>query len=159
MPVFEELFREVENIYPDAPDKLQFNETIRRMLDRLVSDLIRNTQQRLRTAGIRTPEQVRVHPERLAALSAGVEEERRDTKSFLYDNLYFSPALADEKDDAEIVIDGEVWPDIENGEFVVQLAPGRHRVEIRRSGFRTFTTEIDVRGGQTAPLNVNLTKE
>lgn len=63
-------------------------------------------------------------------------------------------------DDAEIVIDGEVWPGgLENGEFVVQLAAGRHQVEIRRSGFRTFVTEIDIRGGQTSPLNVNLTRE
>jgi dGTPase len=102
--VFEKFYGEVERIYPGAPDKLQFNETIRRVLDRLVSDLIRNTRQRLEAAGITTLEEVRAHPERLAALSPEVEEEQRAAKRFLYDNLYFSPALADEKDDAEIVI-------------------------------------------------------
>src|SRR5882762_6452182 len=104
VPVFEGLYQEVEGLYPDAPDKLKFNETIKRMLDRLVGDLIRNTQARVRSAGVRTPDDVRQHPERLAGLSAEVEEERRTTKSFLYDNLYFSPSLAEEKDDAELII-------------------------------------------------------
>jgi dGTPase len=103
-PVFERFYQEVEGIYPDAPDKLKFNETIKRMLDRLVGDLIQNTQARVRSAEIRTLDDVRRHPERLAALSPEVEEERRATKSFLYDNLYFSPSLAEEKDDAEIII-------------------------------------------------------
>jgi dGTPase len=87
-----------------VPDKLKFNETIKRVLDRLVGDLIRNTQSRLDAAKIRSLEDVRHYPERLVALSPDVEEERRTTKSFLYENLYFSPALAEEKDDAEIVI-------------------------------------------------------
>lgn len=104
VPVFERFYQEVEAIYPDAPDKLKFNETIKRMLDRLVGDLIRNTQQRLKSANVHTVEDVRSHPERLAALSAEVEEERRTAKNFLYNNLYFSPSLAEEKDDAEILI-------------------------------------------------------
>jgi len=33
-----------------------------------------------------------------------VEEERRANKDFLYNHLYFSPSLSDEKDDAEIVV-------------------------------------------------------
>jgi dGTPase len=111
VPVFAHFLREVEGLYPDAPDKLKFNETIKRVLDRLVGDLIRNTQARVEAAKIRSLKDVRKHPERLAALSAEVEEERRTSKSFLYDNLYFSPALAEEKDDAEIIISAlfEQW--------------------------------------------------
>jgi uncharacterized membrane protein len=58
-----------------------------------------------------------------------------------------------------VVIDGQVWDGMDKGELAVQLAPGRHQVEVRRSGYRTFSTEIDVRGGQTTPLNVNLTRD
>src|SRR5271156_952743 len=36
VPVFERFYQEVESLYPGAPDKLMFNETIKRMLDRLV---------------------------------------------------------------------------------------------------------------------------
>jgi dGTPase len=104
VPVFERYFQEVESLYPEVPDKLKFNETIKRMLDRMVGDLIRNTARRIQESKISTLDQVRRHPERLAALSAEVEEERRATKSFLYENLYFSPSLSDEKDDAEVVV-------------------------------------------------------
>jgi dGTPase len=104
LPVFERFYRAVEAIYPDAPHKLKFNETIKRMLDRLVGDLIRNTQARVKLAKVASLDDVRHHPERQVALSPEVEEERRTTKQFLYDNLYFSPSLAEEKDDAEIII-------------------------------------------------------
>src|SRR4029077_147968 len=104
VPLFERFCREVDALYPDAVDKLKFNETIKRMLDRLVGDLIRNTQQRLEAAGVHTLDGVRNHQQRLAALSAEVEKERGEAKSFLYNNLYFSPSLAEEKDDAELVI-------------------------------------------------------
>ena len=104
IPVFERFYLEVEKVYPDAPEKLKFNETIKRMLDRLVGDLIENTKQRVKAAKVHTVEEVRNSPGRLAALNSVVDGERRVTKAFLYDNLYFSPSLAEEKDDAEIIV-------------------------------------------------------
>jgi dGTPase len=104
VPVFERFFREVEQLYPEAPEKLKFNETVKRVLNRFVDDLIRYTQKRAQQAGIETVEDVRNHAERLAAFSPVVETERRQTKDFLYENLYYSPSLADEKDDAERVV-------------------------------------------------------
>jgi dGTPase len=47
---------------------------------------------------------VRGCPKRLVALSPTVEQERRNSKEFLYQNLYFSEALNPEKNDAERVI-------------------------------------------------------
>ena len=104
VPVFERFFRHVEPIYPDAPEKLQFNEALKRVFNRLVGDLITNTQARVVQAGIETLADVRLHPERLAAFSGEVEDERKQIKDFLYDNLYYSPSLAGEKDDAECVV-------------------------------------------------------
>ena len=62
-------------------------------------------------------------------------------------------------DSAEILIDGEHWSGRTNDRLVVQLSPGRHVVEIRLSGYRTFSTEVEVRDGQTIPLNISLTRE
>ena len=104
VPVFDRFYREVEALYPHTAEKLQFNETIKRMLDRLVGDFIENTLCRVQSANVHTVDDVRSHPVRLALLSNEVEEERRATKTYLYDNLYFSPSLAEEKDDAEIVV-------------------------------------------------------
>jgi dGTPase len=104
VPVFERFYPEVQQLYPEVPDKLKFNEVLKRILNRLVDDLITNTRARISQSGIRSLDDVRQHPERMAAFSAAVDAERRQNKDFLYENLYFSPALADEKDDAELVI-------------------------------------------------------
>jgi dGTPase len=108
VPVFERFYSEVESIYPDAIDKLKFNEALKRMLNRWVGDLIDHTKEEIRRADIRTLENVRSCPHRLVTLSPPVEQERRATKEFLYENLYFSATLAPEKDDAERVI-GELF--------------------------------------------------
>jgi dGTPase len=106
--VFECFYGQVRQMYPDVPDKLKFNETIKRVLNRFVDDLIRNTQKRVNEAKIQALDDVRSHPERLAAFSPAVEAERKQSKDFLYENLYFSSSLAGEKDDAERVV-GELF--------------------------------------------------
>jgi dGTPase len=108
IPAFERFYHEVEQIYPDAPDKLKFNEALKRILNRFVGDLITNTRTRLQQAEIQTLDDVRCHPERLAAFSPAVESERKQSKNFLYENLYYSPSLAGEKEDAERVV-GELF--------------------------------------------------
>ena len=104
VPVFARYSDEVEKLYPDVAEKLRFNETVKRFLNRLVGDLIETTATRIRGAKIETLEDVRDYPERLAAFSPEVEEDRKQAKSFLYENLYYSPSLAPEKDDAERVV-------------------------------------------------------
>jgi dGTPase len=150
VPVFARLLVEVEQMYPDAPKKLQFNEVLRRMLDRWVGGVIRNTQMEIdsvasasggvgrtflpdrssssgaphmagsaRSENKTIPPQapagkgarptitlnhIRSHPRRLVSLSPEIESERRQTKDFLYQNLYYAPELQPEKNDAERII-------------------------------------------------------
>jgi len=104
VPVFERFYIEAEAMYPAAPDKLKFNEALKRVLDRFVTDLIQTTKARVREAGIGSLEELRRYPERLAAFSPKVEAERREAKSFLYDALYNCKPLEPEKRRAEKVI-------------------------------------------------------
>src|SRR6202046_2019240 len=67
VPVFEEFFQQVKRLYPGAAEKLQFNETLKRIFNRLASDLIEHTQARVKRAGIKTLDDVRAHKDRLAA--------------------------------------------------------------------------------------------
>jgi dGTPase len=106
LPIFERFYRTVEEQHPTAQRKLKFNETVKRIFDRLVTDLIENTKKRIADSGVRTLEDVRNYPERLAAFSAEVDAERAEAKAFLYQNLYFSDALQDEKIDAELIVGG-----------------------------------------------------
>src|SRR5580704_11235592 len=50
--LFKRFYREVQQIYPDAPAKLKFNEALKRVLNRFVDDLVKNTQKRVNEAGI-----------------------------------------------------------------------------------------------------------
>ena len=62
--------------------------------------------------------------------------------------------------DAEISIDGQPWRGPAGQDrLVVELAEGSHTVEIRKSGYRTYVTQVDVRRGETTPLNVSLRGE
>ena len=60
---------------------------------------------------------------------------------------------------AEILIDGEVWEGpADNEQLVVQVAPGAHRIEIRREGYRGYSADVDGRAGAVSPLNVSLAR-
>jgi hypothetical protein len=61
---------------------------------------------------------------------------------------------------ADVTIDRESWKGPERDErLIVQLSAGPHVIEIRKSGYRTYTTEVEVRSGETLPLNVSLTRQ
>ncbi len=104
IPIFAEFYRQADGQYPNALEKLKFNEALRRVLDRLVSDLIEQTRREISDAAISSLDEVRSCPGRLVKLSSRVEEERRGIKEFLHTNLYFSEALDADKVDAERVI-------------------------------------------------------
>jgi dGTPase len=108
VPVFAQFYRETDDSYPDALQKLKFNEALKRVLDRLVTDLIVHTKLQVSGSAIGSLEDVRAWPNRLVMLSPSVEQERRGIKEFLHANLYFSEALEPDKNDAERVI-GELF--------------------------------------------------
>jgi len=73
---------------------------------------------------------------------------------------YGSIAIRVQPPDADVLIDGEPWSAPGDQErLVVELPAGRHHIEIRKDGFNTYTSDVDVRSGQAAPLNVSLRKE
>jgi len=102
--VFERFYVEVEAKYRDAPEKLKFNEALKRVLNRFVTDLIENTRRRVQEAKVGSLDELRHFPERLAGFSAEVEAERREAKRFLYEALYNCKQLEPEKRKAEKVI-------------------------------------------------------
>jgi hypothetical protein len=62
--------------------------------------------------------------------------------------------------DAEVSIDGEAWRGPGGTDrLVIEMAEGSHTVEIRKAGFRTYVTQVEIRRGETAQLNVSLRNE
>jgi hypothetical protein len=60
--------------------------------------------------------------------------------------------------DAEILIDGEAWRGTADA-LTVNLTLGPHRVEVRKAGFTTFSTTVEVTAGTPATLNVSLLRD
>ncbi len=59
--------------------------------------------------------------------------------------------------DAVVVIDGERWDSADAGSrLIVQLAPGQHRIEVRKDGYRPYSTTIEIRPGEPQSLNISL---
>jgi len=102
--VFARYYGEAEMRYPDAPEKLKFNEALKRVLNRFVTDLIENTKRRVQQAGVGSLDELRRYPERLAGFSPEVAGERREAKNFLYEALYNCKPLQPEKRLAENVV-------------------------------------------------------
>jgi hypothetical protein len=62
--------------------------------------------------------------------------------------------------DAEVLIDDQSWPGPgEDQRLNVQIAAGRHHVEVRKEGYVTYQEDVLIRAGATMTLNVSLTKK
>lgn len=69
-------------------------------------------------------------------------------------------ALRVQPGNADVTIDGERWQvPTDDERVIIQLPPGTHSVEIRKDGYRTYITDINVRRGESTSLNVALTKQ
>jgi PEGA domain len=69
-----------------------------------------------------------------------------------------SLALRVQPGDVNVTIDGEAWENSgDNERLIVQLGPGVHHVQIRKDGYRTYMTDINIRPGETTTLNVAMT--
>ncbi|GGC13906.1 deoxyguanosinetriphosphate triphosphohydrolase-like protein [Oxalicibacterium flavum] len=78
---------EVERAYPGIAGRRAINETIRRMINALIVDLIRTSQNRIHAAGVASLEDVRNAPP-LIAFSEQMQAEAALLKKFLREKLY-----------------------------------------------------------------------
>ncbi|MBI5920001.1 MAG: deoxyguanosinetriphosphate triphosphohydrolase [Nitrosomonadales bacterium] len=78
---------EVRAAYPDLVDRRVVHETIRRMINTLVSDLICETESNLKRFGVQTLSDVR-NASAIVAFSAELQEQNRVLKACLRTNLY-----------------------------------------------------------------------
>ncbi len=105
VPFFDRCWRAAACDHRAAPEKLQFNATLRRLLDVLVTDLIHHTEARVRQAGIRSVEGVRRARTRLASLSGRMGRENQRLKRFLHRNLYSHAALRADRETFTLAVE------------------------------------------------------
>ena len=86
--LFARQHRKVLAQYTDLPDRKVIHETIRRVINHVVSDLIRTTRANLQKAAPATVADVRARAKPLAGFSAEVAREQLELKQFLNQRVY-----------------------------------------------------------------------
>jgi dGTPase len=87
VPLFKRHWDIAHALYPAASERRRINETVRRMINTLVLDLVHASQANIDQVRPGSPDEVRRLPS-LIAFSAGVEAESLTLKRFLRDALY-----------------------------------------------------------------------
>jgi dGTPase len=93
VPQYRAILDTVEMQFPGATGRERFHESLRKLIDVLVSGLIDGTVEQARQAGAESAEQVRSLPRRLASFTAESAETSRQLKRFLHAKVYGAPAL------------------------------------------------------------------
>ncbi len=96
-PAYAGLLAAARERFPTAPERALFAETLRGLIDLLVTGLIGGTQAAAATAGLKDPEDVRHYPRRIACLLAEAETTSMALKAFLRRRVYFSEELLEER--------------------------------------------------------------
>jgi dGTPase len=98
VPIFGDAYAKVDAMYSSAREKLKFNEALKYVLDQLVSDLIETTIQRIGDSAIRSVEDVRRLPKRIAGFSEALSKRNAQLKRFLFANIYDRPEITEDRD-------------------------------------------------------------
>jgi dGTPase len=98
LPPFAEIYDEVDRKYPLGATKLKINETIKRILDRLATDLIENTRAVVLASGAKDVDDIRRIEKRLAGFSPAAAALDKSLKEFLHRRLYDNPAIVEERE-------------------------------------------------------------
>jgi len=86
--IFADQFDEVHRRYPDISSRRRIHEIVRRMINRMVVDLVENSRNKLSDAGISSPDDVRNASESPIAYSDDIREQTLELKRFLRNRLY-----------------------------------------------------------------------
>ncbi len=87
VPLVATHLHEVRQAYPGLQERRVVHETVRRMINTLVSDLIKHSERNISARGMATVEDVRSAPA-MIAYSAEVDEQQHELKNFLRIHLY-----------------------------------------------------------------------
>ncbi|MDR2688557.1 MAG: deoxyguanosinetriphosphate triphosphohydrolase [Azoarcus sp.] len=103
VPVFARCRREAEAQWPGLAGRRLVHETIRRMINSMVLDLIGQTRANIAASAVESLADVHRAPP-LAAYSADLRPRLRELKNFLFDNLYRHETVRRMTDEAKRVI-------------------------------------------------------
>ena len=102
--LFRSLYLRIRGDFPTAPEGILVSETIRHLIDVLVTDLVGATRDRIRSESLDSVEAVRRFPTRVVGFGSEIAALVRQLKIFLRSNLYHHPDLERPRRKAEVLI-------------------------------------------------------
>ncbi len=103
--LFNEQYLAVHERYPELEDRRLIYEIIRRMINKVVTDLIDNTTRRLESLAPDSIEDIRAQREAIVVLSDGVYEQHTALKQFLSKHLYRHDKVREMTDQAKLMVE------------------------------------------------------
>jgi len=86
--LWRDVYKDVQKRWPSARDGVKRRQTIRNLINLQVSDLLKETESRIKKFHIKGSEDVRRMPEKIITFSPGMRERRKALKEFLLKELY-----------------------------------------------------------------------
>ncbi|HEV2289652.1 MAG TPA: deoxyguanosinetriphosphate triphosphohydrolase [Candidatus Acidoferrales bacterium] len=105
VPLFDEVYKDVDRRYPSGQKRLKFNEALKRVLDTLATDLIEHARSEVTAARVASVEDVRRQPKRLVSFSMGIAAKVMALKRFLSARLYENPAITEDRERSVAALD------------------------------------------------------
>lgn len=88
LPLVGEVFRSVMTRYPALDTRRLIHESVRRLIARMIADVLRETEKRLSVLPPRTADDIAQAGASLAAFGAAMAEQERELKAFLHAHMY-----------------------------------------------------------------------
>jgi len=88
VPLVGRHFHEVQRLYPQLQGRRRVHETVRRMVNALVSDVIRCSAEHLQAAAPADIDQVRLHPHAIIGMSDAMRANHIELKQYLNEHVY-----------------------------------------------------------------------
>ncbi|HUJ98143.1 MAG TPA: deoxyguanosinetriphosphate triphosphohydrolase [Stellaceae bacterium] len=88
VPLVGPMLAEVRQLHPDIDDGRLIHESVRRLIDRMASDLIAESRRRLAAARIRSAAEIRALGAPVVAFSDGFSREAKGLRDFLFERMY-----------------------------------------------------------------------
>ncbi len=93
VPVFAVEYQDVIQQYPDLTGRRLIRETLRRLIGKMVVDLIDSSRARIQAAGVHNLEEVRQQSIPLMTYGEAMRHDKNVLKQFLRENLYYHPTV------------------------------------------------------------------
>ena len=88
VPLLGPVFAEVDKLHPGLEESRRIHEAIRRLIDRMVGDVVEESQRRIAAIKAKSVADIRSHSGAVVGFSATMREQERGLRRFLFEHMY-----------------------------------------------------------------------